>query len=541
MEACELCSDDARFLKTRDRPDFEAGSGRRVRLVDLFSSGGGLTLGIAEAARRLGRGTWIKAAVELDREAANVYETNFPNANVLVRDVRELFDGVLGEPLTAGEEQLASEIGPVDILVAGPPCQGHSDLNNHTRRNDPRNLLYLRAVRAVEVLAPQLVLIENVPTVRHDVGEAIPLATEALEDAGYSVKTDVVDLLDLGVPQRRRRHVVLASRKEVDLDAILALKISCALHGARSVDWAIRDLENIEADTGIDSPSRPTEENRKRMEYLVETGEADLPNHLRPDCHQHEDHSYISMYGRLSWDLPAQTITTGFGSMGQGRYVHPSKARTITPHEAARLQTLPDFFDLGADHRRKTWAHVIGNAVPPLLGVYLGGALLRTAFQDLSERAAPKPKRRVGVPEASSELIRIRMKNTKRRDTKPELTLRAELDRRGYEYLVDHPIDGSRRRVDVVFPEAKVAVFVNGCYWHGCSEHGTTPKSNREWWLAKIEANRVRDADTDQRLRAAGWTVLRYWEHDDLEAAAAEIVRFVELTSVPALRRTGGK
>ena len=82
------------------------------------------------------------------------------------------------------------------------------------------------------------------------------------------------------------------------------------------------------------------------------------------------------MYGRLWWDQPAQTITTGFGSMGQGRYVHPTRRRTITPHEAARLQTIPDYVQLGVDEQRSAWADMIGNAVPPFLTRALGRTLL---------------------------------------------------------------------------------------------------------------------------------------------------------------------
>ncbi len=104
----------------------------------------------------------------------------------------------------------------------------------------------------------------------------------------------------------------------------------------------------------VDVASVATAANRERMQWLLDHDEYDLPNHLRPKCH-HADHSYVSMYGRLRWNTPAQTITTGYGSTGQGRYVHPARPRTITPHEAARLQTLPDFFDLGDDATRRAW------------------------------------------------------------------------------------------------------------------------------------------------------------------------------------------
>jgi len=100
------------------------------------------------------------------------------------------------------------------------------------------------------------------------------------------------------------------------------------------------------------------------MQYLLTTGNFDLPDERRPPCHRGGGHSYKSMYGRLSWDMPAQTVTRGFGSPGQGRFIHPARPRTITPHEAARLQFFPDFFDFSSVSKRTELATMIGNAVP---------------------------------------------------------------------------------------------------------------------------------------------------------------------------------
>jgi DNA mismatch endonuclease (patch repair protein) len=116
------------------------------------------------------------------------------------------------------------------------------------------------------------------------------------------------------------------------------------------------------------------------------------------------------------------------------------------------------------------------------------------------------------------------MQSQARRDTKPEQALRRELWGRGLRYRVDvAPLRGLRRRADVVFSRARLAVYVDGCYWHSCPEHATVPKSNRAWWIAKLRANVDRDRDTDARLRDSGWEVVRVWEHETVVEAADRV------------------
>ena len=117
------------------------------------------------------------------------------------------------------------------------------------------------------------------------------------------------------------------------------------------------------------------------------------------------------------------------------------------------------------------------------------------------------------------------MQVTLRRDTPCELALRSAVHRSGFRFRVDWPLPGTRRRADLAFVSAKVAVFVDGCFWHGCPRHATWPKANAEWWRKKLATNVARDRDTDKRLQDSGWTVLRFWEHEDVAEAARAIER----------------
>lgn len=130
----------------------------------------------------------------------------------------------------------------------------------------------------------------------------------------------------------------------------------------------------------------------------------------------------------------------------------------------------------------------------------------------------------------SSPLASRRMAKVRQKGTGAELALRRELYRRGLRYRVGYVVLKRPRRVaDIAFPGIKIAVFVDGCYWHGCPQHATWPKHNAEFWRQKIETNRLRDADTNSRLLNAGWTVLRFWEHQSPIEAAETVAQTVAM------------
>lgn len=141
---------------------------------------------------------------------------------------------------------------------------------------------------------------------------------------------------------------------------------------------------------------------------------------------------------------------------------------------------------------------------------------------------ASSHRKRARTPAPPSDSTARRLKAQKRENTAPELAVRRELFARGLRYRLHRAIlPDSRTRVDIVFPAARVAVDVRGCFWHGCPAHGTTPKSNRDWWIEKLDQNRRRDESTEEALRAAGWQVVVIWEHEDVMEAADRIEELV--------------
>ena len=351
---------DQSYLRTRQR--LEAPPGPSVRCVDLFAGCGGLSLGAREACTAMSRQFEAVLAIEVEPASLAVYEANFHPAHALSCGIEDVFNGRVCSRPTATELRVLDALGPIEVLLAGPPCQGHSNLNNHTRRTDHRNELYERVARFVELAEPKHVLIENVPALVHSHDRVYHKTLEVLSRRGYHVDAGVLDLSELGVPQRRKRHVVVASRTTtVSVRSVLAQH---RVRQPRTVSWAISDLFTPSEADVLDAPSEHSPANRRRMKYLLRYDLYDLPNWLRPRCHRDGEHSYKSMYGRMRLSAPAQTITGGFGSPGQGRFIHPTQPRTITPHEAARLQFFPDWFDFSKAGSRGSLARMIGNAVP---------------------------------------------------------------------------------------------------------------------------------------------------------------------------------
>jgi DNA (cytosine-5)-methyltransferase 1 len=360
-----------------------------LSIVDLFCGCGGLTLGAKEAALAVGLRPWVRLAVDTDEHALAVYAANSMPECTLAANASSLVDfqivGWAEEARFARSPRvlhrtLKAVRGSVDLLVAGPPCEGHSNLNNRTRRADPRNLLYLDAVAIGIALGARAIVVENVPEVLNDRSRVAETALALLRKCGYDTKRGVLASDELGWPQTRRRLFLVGSRSGVlDLRSVAR----SMTRSPTTVRWAIEDLVDATGDELLDSTPALSPENRRRIDYLFDNDLYDLPDHMRPGCHRN-GHTYPSVYGRLRWDAPAQTITKGFMSPGRGRFIHPSRRRPLTPREAARLQGFPDWFRFRADHTtvpsKDALAKWIGDAVPPVLGYVSALAALSGFF-----------------------------------------------------------------------------------------------------------------------------------------------------------------
>lgn len=363
---------DEAWLRSKT-PSIPESINSSLRLADLFCGTGPMSLGVTEAGRALGIDIIPTFAIDFEKSAAINYALNFPTCSVYNDDITKFINGDLGSSPTIEESNLLKQIGNIDFLIAGPPCQGHSDLNNHTRRSDPRNQLIFRAVRFIELFRPKYFVIENVQGIRHDKSDVLGQSKQFLTALGYNLSDNLLLASKFGVAQKRRRFVLVGSLYPLEVNTSLY-----EIENAHSVTWAISDLLPAYNSKSIfNSSATHSKVNQERIQYLFDHKIYELPNSLRPKCQQSENNRYTSVYGRMYPNLPSPTITSGFGSIGQGRFCHPYEKRSLTPHEAARVQFIPDFFKFDDKLTRVALQKMIGNAVPPKLMYVISLELLR--------------------------------------------------------------------------------------------------------------------------------------------------------------------
>lgn len=172
-----------------------------------------------------------------------------------------------------------------------------------------------------------------------------------------------------------------------------------------------------------------------------------------------------------------------------------------------------------------------GFQVPPRQRPTLEVVTTDSTEGSVAPRSGPAPRPTTDPRTAA------RMSRQARKDTTPEMLLRRELHRRGLRYRIEYPLPGMRRRrADIAFTRAKVAVFVDGCFWHACPEHGTSPANNGAWWADKLRRNMERDRETDTHLAAQGWTVIRVWEHEEATIVAEQSTAVVRVSGLDRIK-----
>jgi len=334
-------------------------SKRTLHAIDLFSGCGGLSLGLKKA------GFAVAAAVEIDCNAQETYRLNHPNVRLYAQDIREL------DPADVLREA-SLKPGELDLLAGCPPCQGFSRLrtkNQRTSVRDDRNSLVADFLRFIEVMKPKTVMLENVPALAKD-ARFLKLCRR-MHVLGYQTVVHVPDAADYAVPQRRKRLIMLASNVHTPVLAEKARRrvtVREALNGLTKPKEARDKLHGLRENR--------SKEVRNLIAFVPKNGgsRGDLPKRYQLDCHKRSD-GFSDVYGRMTWDDVAPTITSGCHNPSKGRFLHPSQNRAITLREAAILQGFPRRYRFNVDHGKEAIALMIGNALPPPFIAAHAGAL----------------------------------------------------------------------------------------------------------------------------------------------------------------------
>jgi DNA (cytosine-5)-methyltransferase 1 len=320
--------------------------------IDLFCGAGGLTQGLKQA------GFDVVGAVESHQTYAESYKLNHPKTNLNLSDITKI------DPLRYSNE-LGLKVGELDLLAGCPPCQGYSTIGtrNRGKKNDPRNELVYEVLRFAIAFQPKTIMMENVPALNND--DRLKHLIDELEKVGYKVDHKVLKMSHYGVPQGRRRMIMLASRiddikvvsQELDGDKMKTVRDAIAfLPPAGQSNDPLHD----------DVYSKRTDKVKKLITMIPKDGgsRTDLGEEYQLECHKRTT-GFRDVYGRMAWDKPSPTITGGYNSPSKGRFLHPEENRVITLREAALLQTFPVDYKFSYKSGKTGIAMMIGNALPP--------------------------------------------------------------------------------------------------------------------------------------------------------------------------------
>ncbi|MCB9138934.1 MAG: DNA cytosine methyltransferase [Caldilineaceae bacterium] len=332
-------------------------------LIDLFSGCGGVTQGFKN------QGFQVLAAVEWDSITAETYRKNHSEVMMYEDDIRNIQPKEMLK--RCGLHQ-----GELTVLSVCAPCQPFSR-QNRLPKEDSRTKLVLETLRFVAVLRPKYILMENVPGLNKGKNKKIlnKLIKVLHDNLNYNVLDPyIVDAVNYGVPQFRKRLILLCSREDIPLSIPETTHASPKEKQNGKGNWltvkdAFQGIHKLAS--GWKSRTDPmhqarnhTSLNLERLKHIPKNGGSrhSLPDHLQLACHKKGGTGYNDVYGRMDFRKPANTLTTGCTNFTKGRYAHPTANRAITPREAARLQTFPDFYKFEG-----SYDHIsvqIGNAVP---------------------------------------------------------------------------------------------------------------------------------------------------------------------------------
>lgn len=337
-----------------------------LKAVDFFCSVGGVSLGFQQA------GIEVLGGIDIDKSCQETYEKNI-KAKFLPADVSNLDKKVVGKFFGIRRKQH-------DLIFVGcSPCQYYSNIKTNKEKSCGTRLLLADFQEFVDYYRPGYVFIENVPGLDKNPESPLGKFKTFLAKNGYVFDDDVLNAKYYGVPQKRRRYVLIATRIKN------AIKLPDKdLENIKTVKQAIGDYEKFppinqgekDSSTFIHSSAGLSEINLKRIKNTPHDGGGRLDwkdKKLQPACYTNHN-GHTDVYGRLYWDKPSPTITTRFVSYSNGRYGHPEQDRAISLREGATLQSFPEDYIFYSD-RQGTIAKMIGNAVPPKLAQAIGKAL----------------------------------------------------------------------------------------------------------------------------------------------------------------------
>jgi len=344
-----------------------------IKVIDLFAGCGGFSLGFIK------EGFIIEKAVEFDPMIANTYKLNHPEIKMIVDDIKNVDNSF--------------KQGEADVIIGGPPCQGFSMAGARIRQNftnDPRNYLFKHYLNIVSMVKPKVFVMENVKGMltmkKGKIFEEIKQAFNTLNEP-YQLFSVIIKTSDFGIPQKRERLIVIGTTLDTDINKLWEQtknELNPSYFDTVNIHNAIGNLPTVSKDGVVDNPTPQTNYEK----YLACTGKT-IKNHWQAKHSKTavermkliktgENYTVLDetiksvhsgSYGRMDWHKQSVTITTRFDTPTGGRFIHPTENRTLSPREAARIQSFPDDFVFYGGKR--SISRQIGNAVPPKISFFL--------------------------------------------------------------------------------------------------------------------------------------------------------------------------